>query len=321
MNIIDCIFDTFKETIFLKDDSNLKKQVEELKEIQKENNSPNINKDIKLLELGIKGEEAISFELKNCNLGLYVLRDVTIKHNDTKAQIDYVIVSKGYIYLVECKNLIGNIYVDSNGQFQREYEYNGKKIKESIYSPYTQAIRHKEILKSKWISKNSKLSVAIREKYFDKLWYKSLVVIANPKSILNIKFAPKDIKSNIVKVDNLIKYIENDIKSYDKSLLSSKKVMEEIAKSWLLENVNEYHSIADKYKINEEKVSKLRQSLKDFRLEKARQMKVPPYYIFNDNELELIVKNNPKSEEELKKILPLIKVKCHGKEILQIIKK
>lgn len=321
MNIIDCIFDTFKETIFLKDDSNLKKQVEELKEIQKENNSPNINKDIKLLELGIKGEEAISFELKNCNLGLYVLRDVTIKHNDTKAQIDYVIVSKGYIYLVECKNLIGNIYVDSNGQFQREYEYNGKKIKESIYSPYTQAIRHKEILKSKWISKNSKLSVAIREKYFDKLWYKSLVVIANPKSILNIKFAPKDIKSNIVKVDNLIKYIENDIKSYDKSLLSSKKVMEEIAKSWLLENVNEYHSIADKYKINEEKVSKLRQRLKDFRLEKARQMKVPPYYIFNDNELELIVKNNPKSEEELKKILPPIKVKCHGKEILQIIKK
>lgn len=321
MNIIDCIFDTFKETIFLKDDSNLKKQVEELKEIQKENNSPNINKDIKLLELGIKGEEAISFELKNCNLGLYVLRDVTIKHNDTKAQIDYVIVSKGYIYLVECKNLIGNIYVDSNGQFQREYEYNGKKIKESIYSPYTQAIRHKEILKSKWMSKNSKLSVAIGEKYFDKLWYKPLVVIANPKSILNIKFAPKDIKSNIVKVDNLIKYIENDIKSYDKSLLSSKKVMEEMAKNWLLANVNEYHSIADKYKTNEEKVSKLRQSLKDFRLEKARQMKVPPYYIFNDNELELIVKNNPKSEEELKKILPPIKVKCHGKEILQIIKK
>lgn len=321
MNIIDCIFDTFKETIFLKDDSNLKKQVEELKEIQKENNSPNINKDIKLLELGIKGEEAISFELKNCNLGLYVLRDVTIKHNDTKAQIDYVIVSKGYIYLVECKNLIGNIYVDSNGQFQREYEYNGKKIKESIYSPYTQAIRHKEILKSKWMSKNSKLSVAIGEKYFDKLWYKPLVVIANPKSILNIKFAPKDIKSNIVKVDNLIKYIENDIKSYDKSLLSSKKVMEEMAKNWLLANVNEYHSIADKYKTNEERVSKLRQSLKDFRLEKARQMKVPPYYIFNDNELELIVKNNPKSEEELKKILPPIKVKCHGKEILQIIKK
>ena len=34
MNIIDCIFDTFKETIFLKDDSNLKKQVEELKEIR-----------------------------------------------------------------------------------------------------------------------------------------------------------------------------------------------------------------------------------------------------------------------------------------------
>lgn len=321
MNIIGCIFDTFKETIFLKDDSNLKKQVEELKEIQKENNSPNINKDIKLLELGIKGEEAISFELKNCNLGLYVLRDVTIKHNDTKAQIDYVIVSKGYIYLVECKNLIGNIYVDSNGQFQREYEYNGKKIKESIYSPYTQAIRHKEILKSKWMSKNSKLSVAIGEKYFDKLWYKPLVVIANPKSILNIKIAPKDIKSNIVKVDNLIKYIENDIKSYDKSLLSSKKVMEEMAKNWLLANVNEYHSIADKYKTNEEKVSKLRQSLKDFRLEKARQMKVPPYYIFNDNELELIVKNNPKSEEELKKILPPIKVKCHGKEILQIIKK
>ena len=165
MGLLDNIFNSFKDTIFLKEDSDLEKQVEELKRIKESgNNSYSIDKDIKLLELGIKGENEIAYELKNANLGLYVLRDVTIEHEGNKAQIDYVVISKGFTYLIECKNLNGNIYVDNKGQFQREYELGDKKVKEAIYSPYTQAIRHKEILKKRWISRNNKITVAMKEK-------------------------------------------------------------------------------------------------------------------------------------------------------------
>ena len=212
MELLDKLLNTFKDTIFLKDDSNLEKQVEELKKIKGENiDSTSIDKDIKFLEYGIKGENEIAYELKHANLGLYVLRDVTINYEDTKAQIDYIVISKGFTYLIECKNLIGNIYVDDKGQFQREYEFGNKKIKEAIYSPYTQAVRHKEILKKRWISRNSKLVVAMKEKLFDKLWYKPLVVLANSKSILNVKYAPREIKNNIVRVDQLVEYIKRPV--------------------------------------------------------------------------------------------------------------
>lgn len=71
-------------------------------------------------------------------------------------------------------------------------------------------------------SKN-KLTIVIWKKYFDNLWYKHLVVLANPKSILNINYAPKDIKNSIVRVEQLVKYIEKDLKHYDKDLLLIKR--------------------------------------------------------------------------------------------------
>ncbi len=322
MNIVENLFNKFNETILFKEDSNLIKQVDELKLLKSnEKNKASIEKDIKLLELGIKGEDEILFELKNANLGLYVLRDMTIIYNDNKAQIDFVIISKGYTYLVECKNLIGNIYVDSKGQFQREYEYNNKKIKEAIYSPYTQAVRHKEVLKKIWQSKNNNLVVLYKEKYFDNLWYKPLVVLANSKSILNVNYAPKEIKNNIVRVDQLVNYIKNDIKNY-KEPLADKKKMEKEANSWLELNVNEYNSFATKYKdivLDENQKEILRNELKQYRLKKSKTMNVPAYYIFTDEEMKKIIEALPESVIELKSILSSIKVKCHGEEIIKII--
>lgn len=298
MGVIDNIFKPFKDTVFLKEDSNLEKQLKELKELQKSNNSLSLAKDIKLLEWGIKGEEAIAYELKCANLGLYVLRDITISYEDLKAQIDFVVVSKGFVYLIECKNLIGNIYVDNKGEFQREYDLGGKKIREAIYSPYTQAMRHKDILKKRWLSKNSSLLTILNEKKFDNLWYKPLVVLANSKSILDIKRAPLEIRKNTIRIDQLINYIKNDLSNYDKDLLT---------------NANNMLKIANKY--NQSILDKL----KDFRKEKAKEMNVPAYYIFNDEELNKIITLKPVTIEKLKEILPPIKVKIHGNDIIKIL--
>lgn len=328
------LFNRFRETIFLKQNSDLERQINDLKKIPNYGKNKNILKDIKLLEIGLQGEKEIEFELKNANIGMFVLHDVTIKWNDLIAQIDYVIITKGFTYLVECKNLIGNVTVDNKGEFRREYEFDGKKVKEAIYSPYTQAVRHKDVLKKRWLEKNNKLMVALREKSFDNLWYKPLVVLSNSKSLLNTRYAPREIREKTIRVDQLVRYIQDDLKKYDSDLFSNKKNMQELANSFLEANIEEYKSIADKYQkkmLVEKDYSDLKEEkketfldmisvLKKYRKEKATQMKVPAYYIFTDKELEQIVKLNPKTLEELKdaKILPVIKMQCHGEEIIEI---
>lgn len=338
------LFKRFNETIFIKEDSNLENQIKELEDIKsKLKYSSDIDKDILLLKKGLQGEKDIAFELKNSNLGMYVVHDVAIPFEDLKAQIDYVIVTRGFIYLVECKNLIGNITVSHTGEFVREYELNGKKYKEAIYSPYTQACRHMEILKKRWISKNNKLMVKIQEKNFDTLWYKPLVVISNPKSVVNIKYAPKEIKSHVVRVDQLLNYIKNDINNYDRDLLAKQKDMKSSAEFFVEVNTNEYTSLAKKYEkyisgsskdnftkaeqtkeINiksENDKETLRDKLIKFRTSKSKSMNVPAYYIFTNDELEKIIELNPKSTEELKsaKILSEIKFKLHSSDIIKII--
>jgi hypothetical protein len=312
------LFNKFRDTIFVKEDSNLTKQIDELKELKEKNHNPNIDKDIMLLEKGLFGEKQIEFELKNAGIGMYVLHDVTLKYEDLKAQIDYIIITKGYTYLIECKNLIGNITINNKGEFTREYAYNNRVIKEGIYSPYTQCLRHLEIIKKRWIKNNNKLVVAIQEKYFDNLWYKPLVVLANPKSILKDYYAPRDIKEHTIRVDQLIDYIKKDIVKYDHSLYLNKKEMAEKADYILENNDSSYISIADRYKSNDSNNS-LKEQLIKYRSEKAKRLNIPEYYIFNDEELSLILTAKPQRIDDLKKILSNIKIKYHGQEIINII--
>ena len=172
---------------------------------------------LKLCELGLKGEKEIEFELKNSNIGMYVLHDINMKYEDLIAQIDYIVITPASMYFIECKNLVGNIRVNSRGEFIREYIYNKRKIKEGIYSPIRQAERHIEIFKKIWNSKNNKLINKLQMKNFDK-WCKYIVVMTNPKSILDIRSAPKEIKNKIIRSDNLVKYLQNDVNNTDKDM-------------------------------------------------------------------------------------------------------
>ncbi len=335
------IFNPFRETVFLKEDSSLDTDLIKLREIRdKIKNRNEIDKDIKLIELGIKGEAEIAYELKNANLGLVVLRDITLEFEGNKAQIDYIIVSKGFTYLVECKNLIGNIYIDNKGQFTREYNYNGRKIKEGIYSPYTQTVRHKEIFRKIWLNSHNSFVKLLVGSNFDNNWYKPLVVLSNSKALLCDKYAPKNIRDCTIRVDQLVSYIEKDLSNYDKDLLSNKKRMYGLAESFLDLNVKNNSSFVSKY-INEiessdnttlenttidknvEVINKdndeLRSKLSDYRKAKSIKMKVPAYYIFTNYEFDKIIELRPKTIDELGMILSPIKIKCHGKEIIDLI--
>lgn len=327
------LFKKFTETIFYKKDSQLEEQISALKELQqKYPNNSKLNYKLKLCELGLIGENEIEFELKNANIGMYILHDVNLKYKDLTAQIDYIIITPGYTYFVECKNLIGNISVNNRGEFIREYIYNHKKIVEGIYSPIRQAERHIEIFK-KLLDENQTGIMYNLLKNVRQSWFKPLVVLANSKNILKLQYAPKEIKSQIVRSDSLIDYIKKDINNLDKDYLSSQKYMNDLAFK-IMQNYNQ--DIEKDYKedfqkwLEKDKVEPLssnannediKNKLINYRKTKSQEKNIPPYYIFTNEELNLLLTHLPKTYQELEKsnILSNIKLKLHGQEIINII--
>lgn len=327
------LFKKFTETIFYKKDSQLEEQISALKELQQEYpNNSKLNYKLKLCELGLIGENEIEFELKNANIGMYILHDVNLKYKDLTAQIDYIIITPGYTYFVECKNLIGNISVNNRGEFIREYIYNHKKIVEGIYSPIRQAERHIEIFK-KLLDENQTGIMYNLLKKVRQSWFKPLVVLANSKNILKLQYAPKEIKSQIVRSDSLIDYIKKDINNLDKDYLSSQKYMNDLAFK-IMQNYNQ--DIEKDYKedfqkwLEKDKVDPLssnannediKNKLINYRKTKSQEKNIPTYYIFTNEELNLLLTHLPKTYPELEKsnILSNIKLKLHGQEIINII--
>ena len=113
-DIVNKFLNKFTDTIFYKKDSELEYQIEALKKVKESYpNNYAISKKLILAELGLKGEKEIEFELKNADIGMYVLHDINMQYKDIKAQIDYIIITPAKFYFVECKNLIGDIIVNS----------------------------------------------------------------------------------------------------------------------------------------------------------------------------------------------------------------
>lgn len=98
-------FDKMTGPVFMKDDSEAEKQLEVLKEIQSQLSEEKevLEREIKLVEAGIYGEKQIRFELENSHIPMYVLHDLYLEHNGLSAQIDYLVVTKKHIYVLECK--------------------------------------------------------------------------------------------------------------------------------------------------------------------------------------------------------------------------
>ena len=110
----------------------------------------------------------------------------------------------------------------------------------------------------------------------------------------------------------------------DNAELCGEKELKKASEVWLSRSIQNNTNIANKYlnSINDAVDKKaLVVKLRTFRKEKSNSMNVPAYYIFTDEELNNIIESMPKTIEELKssKILPEIKIKCHGEEIIKLL--
>ncbi len=326
------LFDKFTDTIFLKESSTLQNKYDALVKLSKDYpDNDKIKEELYIVKQGLYGERAVKYQLNKSNIGMYVLNDINISYGDMKAQIDYVIITKAYIYFVECKNLIGNITVTDTGDFIREYTFNNKKVRKGIYSPLRQVEAQRDVYKKIWNNRLSKNKIVndikriFAEKRFT-YYHRVLVVAANHETILNLKEAPSDIKNKIIKADMLVRLLQKDIENSDKDAWDSRKGMEDSAKFFLSineeDNTNYVRYYRDKY-ISDDKASRgvIRYLLLEFRKKRAKEMGIPPYYVYNNDELDKIIDMLPKTSSELSNILPDIKVKTHGEYILDIINK
>ena len=219
------LFNKLDKAIFLKECSELKNYILKLEELYTKSEGSlrcKLEKELKIARLGEFGERNIAFELKNSNIPMYILHDINLEIDGLEAQIDYIVVTKKVTFIIECKNLIGNIEIDSNGNFIRTYKFNNRFIKEGFYSPITQNQRHLDVFRR--LIKKSKSNFLTRmlvDKYFENN-YKSIVVLANPKTILNNRYAKSEIKDKVIRADQLIDFIK-EVNSKDDSMPLSDK--------------------------------------------------------------------------------------------------
>ncbi len=344
-----------REPKFIKEFNEDNKQLKDLEELLKvapEDTIKEVEKDMKLLSYGLLGEKNVAYELKNSHMPILILHDLYLKYNDLTAQIDFVVIGQRFILVIECKNMVGDIEITSSGDFIRYFKTTNGKVykKEGMYSPIVQNERHieliRDILKSEGYFKNTDFGLV-----------QHVVTVANPKAVINSKYAKKELKDHIIKheqlinkmkqlqdankdgrwfteesmynlADSLMKYNETYTIDYEKKYGVS-VVCNEEKNTIHIDNEEiisqeEITEVADKNNIGESECleeSQIYKELKEYRLKKSREEKVKPYFLYNNQELEAIIEVKPKSIEELKSIKGFGNVKCekYGAEIIEIV--
>lgn len=335
-------FNIKKEPVFLKENSNVEEQLKVLRSLESQLDKKGkaiLKRDINLLEYGIAGEKQINFELKNSHIPMYILHDIYLEEGDLSAQIDYLVFTRKVCFVIESKNIYGNIDINNAGDFVRTTEFAGKKKKEGIYSPITQNQRHLDLIKKIHVNRKTNiLAKWMAESRFEDI-YKPVVVLSNPKTVLNAKYAKKEVKEKVIRADQLINYIKDTYKQ-SKGIKNTNKQMLEWAGTYMAlhkEVVKDYTKKYERYKIQTDKLpdklvipssevkvedNDLFEELKSYRLNKSREENTRAYYIYSNKELKSLIAMMPLTKEELKKVngFGQIKIEKYGDDIINIIK-
>lgn len=136
----------------------------------------------------MNGEEKVMYELKHLKCKALVIHDLTLFDKDAlKSQIDFVVLTPKCGFVIESKSLNGNININSDGEFKRQFVNNlGKVYKsEGMYSPIRQNEIHIDVLRD----------LLVKNKYIRNYPIESIVVISNNKTIINKIYAPKKLRT------------------------------------------------------------------------------------------------------------------------------
>lgn len=338
--------ENLKTPILIKEAVDSELKIKELQVQLEQSNDPltkaKILKEAQLLTLGVKGEASVLFELQNSFLPLHIIHDLRIEHGEHKAQLDFVVLTRKFIIVIEVKNYYGNILVNEKDEFiRRVYKNNRLVFQEGFYSPIRQVQRQTAILENLLKEREIITQTPI----------KHVVVFTNPKTILDIKNASDEVKNRILRADGLVQYISNVLKEnspvhfldnrmneISNSILSlhqpsNNSHIEDLVEAKLLEETisqdkNQESAVTTEEKSIEKitavkKEQQLKEALIEFRKQEATKTNVKAFYIFTNKTLEELVMKKPETVEELKDIhgIGKQKIESYGDEVIRIIRR
>lgn len=326
--------ETLKTPLLIKEATESIQLIEQLhKEIENsdEQKRKKIRKQIKLLELGLKGENSVLFELQNSFLPIHILHDFRIEHNGLSCQIDFVVLTRKFILLIEVKNYYGHILVNEKDEFIRQV-FHGKKLalQEGFYSPLRQVERQSQIFESYMKEMGAVSRTPI----------KSVVVFTNNKTVINTNKASQRVQEKVIRVDNLVSYLKSELqKSSPVHFLDNRmsemseyikashkeineEVTEEVELKFLEETIDNQDEAKVKSKPDQQKSTDLENALKQFRLKLANEKNMAAYNNFSNKTLEELISKKPCNHEELKTVTGIgeYKINAFGNDLIFIIK-
>ncbi len=151
-----------------------------------------VTQDIQHIKTGEYGEKQVRYTLENSYMPMYILHDVYLKKEKLTVQIDFLVITRKLIFIIECKNYSSNIRIDKSGQFIITKKDG---TKQSISDPTDQNRRHADFIQH--------ISPELKKRCVP------VVVFTDKNQILNTEQAPETIKKQVIKLDKLVNFIRS----------------------------------------------------------------------------------------------------------------
>ena len=300
--------------------------VRKLMEKQKTETSPlknnAINYQILLYKIGEIGENKVLDELKYSFYPMHIFKDISINIGEFQCQIDFVILTKKAMYLIECKNTKFNVKIDKTGSFYliNEGKKNrtfsvlnqierqkmileqldlGVEIKEMhpivVYANEETGIEieDKDALRGIDVINLDRLNSLIREKEKD---LKEIYTEEEIEKIKNSLINP-DIKNNDYIEEDTVKWEEYELRLLLEKNINEKKALEKIAEKNVLKNV--------KSELNGSKISisEFKDVLKKYLERKSEKLGVTSSSLMTEVMRDEILEKMPTTVNQLSKLL------------------
>lgn len=242
-----------QEPVFIKQDSSTELKLRDMRRLLPSVSDADrfsLERDIRIAEAGIVGENQVSFELANSQRMLYILHDLRLEHEGLSSEIDFFVITPCMNLIIECKDLLGDITVDEQGDFIREFGHGPYRRKEGLCSPFAQNERHLKLIKSVREADRGGTGWVEDGLPFDE-FNKSLVVLANPRAMLHDRTAGQRMRERIIRADDLVPSICRLDAQGGKNGKRSHRAMRESADYWLSKHVEKPIDVGDAYEVGE----------------------------------------------------------------------
>lgn len=300
--------------------------IRKLMEKQKTETSPlknnAINYQILLYKIGEIGENKVLDELKYSFYPMHIFKDISINIGEFQCQIDFVVLTKKAMYLIECKNTKFNVKIDKTGSFYliNEGKKNrtfsvlnqierqkmileqldlGVEIKEMhpivVYANEETGIEieDKDALRGIDVINLDRLNSLIREKEKD---LKEIYTVEEIEKIKNSLINP-DIKNNDYIEEDTVKWEEYELRLLLEKNINEKKALEKIAEKNILKNVK------SEFNGSKISISEFKDVLKKYLERKSEKLGVTSSSLMTEVMRDEILEKMPTTVNQLSKLL------------------